>query len=203
MADSDPKKPRFQERKRRDDDDDDDALPQPRRRRDLDDDEEDRPVRPKVADRPPILFLIGLIVGALSVTTCCGVSGWWTYASVLRGGSPSGGGGGWSLFGANDFEIVAASRSPGFGFNSAPQVSWKAIVKTTDLKVQNYYMVMKCGNVTHAEPFSIPALKGAEVSQSMPQPALRNTTGPLELWVEKRTDPNKSGTRVSNTFTVR
>jgi hypothetical protein len=194
MADDDPKKNRFKTRRDRDDDDDD--LPRSRRR-----DEEEREPPRVGSDRPPVLFLVGLIVGALSVTTCCGLSGWWTYATVVRGGS--GGGGGWSLFGSNDVEIVSASRAPGFGgFNASPQVSWKAVgLRNVPVSPNTYFLVMKCGPHTHQMPYPSPT-KGMDVTMTVTVPEFRNVSGPIEIWVERRTNPNQSGSRVSNKYTV-
>lgn len=180
MADDDDKRKRLLE----DDDEDDAPTPRPRRRG---------------GDGPPVLFLVGLIAGVLAVTGCCGAGGWWVFANVLRGGSS---GGGWSLFGGNDLEITQGGRTPGFGFNAGPQVSWTARIKSTPPKGSNHYVVMTCGGVTDVTPIEVPPLPGATISQSMGHPALRNTAGPINLWIERRTDPNKTGTRVSNVYRV-
>ncbi len=179
MADDDDKRKRFLE-----DDDDDAPPPRPKRRG---------------GDGPPVLFLVGLVAGVLAVTGCCGAGGWWVFANVLRGGS----GGGWSLFGGNDLEITQGGRTPGFGFNAGPQVSWTARIKSAPPKGSHHYVVMTCGGVTDVTPIEVPPLPGATISQSMGHPALRNTAGPIDIWIERRADPNKTGTRVSNTVTIR
>lgn len=153
-----------------------------KRKRFLEDDEDDIPpprLRRRGGDGPPVLFLVGLIAGVLAVTGCCGTSGWWVFANVLGGGF-------------------------GGGFGGAPQISWSAVVTTngaTDL--HQYVLVMKGGNATVTEPFPMSPFKDTNISQSLPRPQFRNTTGPIDVWVEKRKTPGQPGKRVSNTVTIR
>jgi hypothetical protein len=179
-------KPRFRERKARDDEAEFGYR----------DTSENSAGRSMPADRPPLLFIAGLILGALSVTTCCGLSGWWMYAVGIRGGS-------FGSFSGNQLEIVSASRTPGFGQNAGPQVGWKVVVKQASTEIQTYSMVMECGSVTYSSQFTVPPDAGSEVSQSLTQPIFKNTAGPFRLWVERRSEPNKSGARVSNIFVIR
>lgn len=178
MADDDDKRKRFLE------DDDDDAPPT-------------RPKR-RGSDGPPVLFLVGLVAGVLAVTGCCGTSGWWVFAHVLRGGSA----GGWSVFGSNEVEITNATRTPGFGFNAPPQVTWTAVGKVNAPVSPNaYFLVMQCGGRTFQTPFPSPT-KGMTDMRSTAVFEFRNVGGPIDLWVEKRTHPNAPGTRVSNVYRV-
>jgi hypothetical protein len=192
-------KPRFKERKVRDDEDDERPF---RSRRTDDDEDDDRPTsrvgsRFRGSDRPPVLFLVGLVFGTVVLLGCCGVGGWGAY-SVLVGKVLFGG---WTL-GGNDVEITGASRSPGFGMSGIPQVSWWAVGKrNVPVSSNMYFLVMKCGNQTHIQPYPSPT-QGTTVNMTQTIPEFRNLSGPIEIWVERRSNPNSSGTRVSNKYTV-
>lgn len=205
MAEKEPK-PRFKERKDRDDEDDDDR-PRKRSREDDDDDDEDdddegegrgrrRRARQRVvgSDRPPVLFLLGLVFGTVLLLGCCGVGGWGAYSVLVGGGS------GFNF--GSEVEITGASRLSGFGPNTAPTVSWFTVGKANVADFSGaYFVVMKCGGKTHVEPHPIP-IKAMTVSGSKPIPEFRGLTGPVEVWVERRTNPNKDGTRVSNVYRI-
>jgi hypothetical protein len=202
MAEKEPRK-RFKERGDRDDEEDDRPARRSRRDEDEDDEEDDRPGRggrrPRAVggDRPPVLFLIGLAAGAFLLLVCCGVGGWGAYSALVGGGA----GGGWSVFGRNELEITSAARGPAFGFNSAPQVSWSATITAVPAAGKGrHYVVIRCGGVTDVSPVEVPPFKGATIQQSMTRPALRNTSGPLDVWIERRADPNTPGQKVSNVY---
>lgn len=168
-----------------------------------DEEDDDRPGRRRAeprfrdTDRPPVLFLVGLGVGLVALLVCSGAGGWGLYRLLVGGG----GGSGWG----NEVEITAATRGPAvFGGNVGPQISWAAVVKVngaTDLP--QYRLVLSGGGVTVVEPFPMTPFKDTNLSQSIPRPQFRGVTSPIDVWVEKRADPNQPGKRVSNVMVAR
>lgn len=199
---SKPPKKRFKERDETDDEDDDrprkkrrdaDDPPPTRRRRTGDDG--DRGPRVKAEDGPPVLMLFALIGSAVALLATCIGCGWWSWV-VLVGGGDFGGG--------NEFEVVSATRQQPFSPFDSPLVTWEVkTLRETNTKDGQYYLVMKSGSQEVVKPLTAPG-KGQRVSGTGAELGLKGSSGPLEVWVEKRrTQVAKDGAVVSNVFRVR
>lgn len=205
-----PKK-RFQERDDTGDDDDD----RPRKKRRTDDEDaddrpddddkpkkkrrvvtdEDRGPRVQTNDGPPVMMLLALIGSAIGLLAVCIGCGWWSWVAIVGGGDFGGS--------ANEFEVTSVSRQAGLRPSDAPSVYWAVAAKrTTSTKDGQYYLVMKCGNQTATKKIDPNGGKGWSASGGGQELTLKGSSGPLEVWVEKRPNPVASGTVVSNVFKV-
>ncbi len=206
-------KPRFKERDDTNEEDDDrprkkrraaegedeprpndrrDDAPPKRKRRVSDD--ADRGPRVKSNEGPPVLMLLALIGSAVGLLAVCVGCGWWSWVWLVGGGD---------FGGVNELEVVSASRqSPLTPFDS-PRVQWEVkALRDTSTKDGQYYLVMKCGTQEVTKPLS-PGGKGWSASGGGPELGLKGSSGPLEVWVEKRrTQVAKDGTVVSNVYKV-
>lgn len=200
---SKPPKRRFKERDEKDDDEDGDR---PRKkRRDGDGADDDQPTtrrrraddggpRVKAEDGPPVLMLLSLIGSAVALLAACVGCGWWSWVWLVGGGDFGSG---------NEFEVVSAGRQVPFGPFDSPTVTWEVkALRETSTKDGQYYVVMKSGSQEVVKPLTAPG-KGQRVSGAGAELGLKGSSGPMDVWVEKRrTQVSTDGKKVSNVVRV-
>jgi len=154
---------------------------------DADDDHDDGP-RVQNGDRIPVLLLIGLIAGPALLAV------FFVFCGISTVDFFSGSGGGWT---DRDVEINSVQRSVGF---NGTQLTMQCTVRVANAKQANqYYAIVQIGEQIQTVPFPMSGIKNAIVTltTSIPNVQLGQS---ISIWIEKRSDPNRSGKVVSNVY---